>query len=144
LDENGKAQTPIMGCYGIGVNRTLAAVIEQNNDENGIIWPVAAAPYQAIVVPVNCDNEEQMALAEKIYNTLRSRDIEVLMDDRKERPGVKFKDADLLGIPVRITVGKKAAEGLVEYKLRKDSEISEISAEEAIETACSFIASQLK
>ncbi len=143
LDENGKAQTPIMGCYGIGVNRTLAAVIEQNNDENGIIWPVAAAPFQVVVVPVNVDNEEQAALAEKIYKDLKSRGIESLLDDRKERPGVKFKDADLIGIPVRITVGKKAAEGLVEYKLRKDADLCEISAEEAIQTACDFVAAEL-
>ncbi len=143
LDENGKAQTPIMGCYGIGVNRTLAAVIEQYNDENGIIWPVSAAPYQAIVVPVNRDNEEQAALAESIYNKLRAEGIEVLMDDRAERPGVKFKDADLIGIPVRITVGKKAADGLVEYKLRKEDAVSEISAEDAVAQACAFIRAEL-
>lgn len=143
LDENGKAQTPIMGCYGIGVNRTLAAVIEQYNDENGIIWPVSAAPYQAIVVPVNRDNEEQAALAESIYNKLRAEGIEVLMDDRAERPGVKFKDADLIGIPVRITVGKKAAEGLVEYKLRKEENLSEISADDAVAQACAFIRAEL-
>lgn len=143
LDENGKAQTPIMGCYGIGVNRTLAAVIEQYNDENGIIWPVSAAPYQAIVVPVNRDNEEQAALAESIYAKLRAEGIEVLLDDRAERPGVKFKDADLIGIPVRITVGKKAAEGLVEYKLRKEDSISEISADDAVAQACTFIRGEL-
>ncbi len=139
LDENGKAQTSIMGCYGIGVNRTLAAVIEQNYDENGIIWPVSAAPYQAIVVPVNMANEEQVALAEKIYDDLRKQGIEVLLDDRDERPGVKFKDADLLGIPVRITVGKKAGEGLVEYKLRKEQTVNEISAEQALSDAITFI-----
>ncbi len=143
LDENGKAQTPIMGCYGIGVNRTLAAVIEQNNDENGIIWPVSAAPYQVIVVPVNCENEEQAALAETIYKNLLCQGVEVLMDDRAERPGVKFKDADLIGIPVRITVGKKAAEGLVEFKLRKDQEVIEMSADEAVCKACEFIKSEL-
>ncbi len=143
LDENGKAQTPIMGCYGIGVNRTLAAVIEQNNDENGIIWPVAAAPFQVVVVPVNVDNSEQAALAETIYKELLSQGVEVLMDDRKERPGVKFKDADLIGIPVRITVGKKAAEGLVEYKLRKEADISELSADEAVQTACDFVKAEL-
>ncbi len=143
LDENGKAQTMIMGCYGIGVNRTLAAVIEQYNDENGIIWPVSVAPYQVTVVPVNCNNAEQVALAEKIYETLLNQGIEVLLDDRDERPGVKFKDADLTGIPVRITVGKKAGEGIVEYKLRKEQEISEISAEEAVQQACDFIRGEL-
>jgi len=125
LDENGVAQKIIMGCYGIGINRTLAAVIEQHNDENGIIWPVSVAPYQAIVVPVNCANEEQMAVAEEIYNKLKSRGIDALLDDRDERPGVKFKDADLIGIPVRITVGKKVGDGLVEYKLRKEETIEE-------------------
>ncbi len=143
LDENGKAQTPIMGCYGIGVNRTLAAVIEQYNDENGIIWPVSAAPYQVIVVPVNKDNEEQSALAESIYKKLKAEGIEVMLDDRAERPGVKFKDADLIGIPVRITVGKKAGEGVVEYKLRKEADLCEISAEEAISRACEFIRAEL-
>ncbi|MBQ4517777.1 MAG: proline--tRNA ligase [Clostridia bacterium] len=143
LDENGKAQTSIMGCYGIGVNRTLAAVIEQYSDENGIIWPVSAAPYQVIVVPVNMANEEQAALAEKIYNDLRDQGIEVLMDDRDERPGVKFKDADLIGIPVRITVGKKASENMVEYKLRKSQEVHEISADQAIADACAWIADEL-
>ncbi len=143
LDENGKAQTPIMGCYGIGVNRTLAAVIEQNHDENGIIWPVSAAPYQVVVVPVNRDNAEQAAVAEKIYQSLISAGIEVMMDDRDERPGVKFKDADLVGIPVRITVGKKAGEGIVEYKLRKEQTISEISADEAVKQACDWIRSEL-
>ncbi len=143
LDENGKAQTSIMGCYGIGVNRTLAAVIEQYSDENGIIWPVSAAPYQVIVVPVNMANEEQAALAEKIYNDLRDKGIEVLMDDRDERPGVKFKDADLIGIPVRITVGKKASENMVEYKLRKSQEVHEISADQAIADACAWIADEL-
>ena len=132
-----------MGCYGIGVNRTLAAVIEQNHDENGIIWPVSAAPYQVVVVPVNRDNAEQAAVAEKIYQSLISAGIEVMMDDRDERPGVKFKDADLVGIPVRITVGKKAGEGIVEYKLRKEQTISEISADEAVKQACDWICSEL-
>ncbi len=143
LDENGKEATPIMGCYGIGVNRTLAAVIEQYNDENGMIWPVSAAPYQAIVIPVNAANEEQVAIAEDIYKKLSAAGIEVLMDDRNERPGVKFKDADLIGIPVRITVGKKAAEGLVEYKLRKDADNAEMTADEAVTSAIDFIRAEL-
>ncbi len=144
LDENGKAKTPIMGCYGIGVNRTMAAVIEQNHDENGIIWPVSAAPYQVVVVPVKRDDEVQATMAEAIYQKLLSQGIEVLLDDRDERPGVKFKDADLIGIPVRITVGKKAAEGLVEYKLRRDEKAQDILADEAVKTACAWIQSELK
>ena len=139
LDENGQAQTVVMGCYGIGVNRCMAAVIEQNNDENGIIWPVSVAPYEALVIPVNVKNEEQMAAAEKIYAELKAQGIEVLMDDRDERPGVKFKDADLIGIPVRITVGKKIGDGVVEYKLRKEADMSEKTVEEAIASAVEFV-----
>ena len=139
LDENGKAQTVVMGCYGIGVNRCMAAVIEQNNDDNGIIWPVSVAPYEALVIPVNVKNEEQMAAAEKIYQELKTKGIEVLMDDRDERPGVKFKDADLIGIPVRITVGKKIGDNVVEYKLRKEKDMTEKTVEESISSAVEFV-----
>lgn len=139
LDENGKQQTPIMGCYGIGVSRCLAAVIEQNCDEGGIAWPVSVAPYHVIVVPVNSKNERQAALAEDIYQKLLSAGIEVIIDDRAERAGVKFKDADLIGIPVRINVGKKAEDGEVEFIIRKSGEVSEMTVDEAIEKAISFI-----
>ena len=139
LDENGKQQTPIMGCYGIGVSRCLAAVIEQNCDEGGIAWPVSVAPYHVIVVPVNSKNEKQAALAEDIYQKLLSAGIEVIIDDRAERAGVKFKDADLIGLPVRINVGKKAEDGEVEFIIRKSGEVSEMTADEAIEEAISFI-----
>ena len=132
LDEGGKELPMVMGCYGIGINRTLAAVIEQNNDDNGIIWPMSVAPYHAIVVPVNTTDNVQMELAEKIYLELQSSGIEVLLDDRNERPGVKFKDADLIGIPIRITIGKKALDGIVEYKLRKAKEVLELNFEEAL------------
>ena len=118
LDEDGKENLMVMGCYGIGVNRSMAAVIEQNNDDNGIIWPMAIAPYHVIVVPVNTTDRVQMETAEKIYKELINSGIEVLLDDRDERPGVKFKDADLIGIPIRITVGKKSGEGIIEYKMR--------------------------
>ncbi|MBO5929826.1 MAG: proline--tRNA ligase, partial [Clostridia bacterium] len=139
LDENGVPQTIIMGCYGIGVTRTIAAAIEQNADENGIVWPMEIAPYQAIVVPVNVKDETQAALAEKIYDALKARGIEVLIDDREERAGVKFKDADLIGVPVRITVGKKAADGICEYKLRSDSDAADVTADEAIEKTVAYI-----
>lgn len=139
LDENGKQQTPIMGCYGIGVSRCLAAVIEQNCDEGGIAWPVSVAPYHVIVVPVNSKNEKQAALAEDIYQKLLSAGIETIIDDRAERAGVKFKDADLIGIPIRINVGKKAEDGEVEFVIRKSGEVSEMTADEAIEKAISFI-----
>ncbi|MCX7710029.1 MAG: proline--tRNA ligase [Clostridia bacterium] len=135
LDENGKENPMVMGCYGIGVNRTMAAVIEQNNDDNGIIWPMSVAPYHVTVVPVNTTDSLQMEIAEKIYSELQASGVEVILDDRNERPGVKFKDMDLIGIPVRITVGKKAGEGIVEYKLRKAGEVKEFTVEEAIAQA---------
>ena len=134
-DENMQEQEIVMGCYGIGVSRTMAAVVEQYHDDNGIIWPLSVAPYHAIVTVVNTNEEAQMALAEKIYEGLLHQGVEALLDDRTERPGVKFKDADLLGIPIRITVGKKAGDGQVEYKLRRDSQMSELSWEEAMEQA---------
>lgn len=142
-DENMEDQLIVMGCYGIGVTRTLAAVVEQHHDENGIIWPVSVAPYHAIVTIVTSGDETQEALAEAIYQELLKAGVEALLDDRKERAGVKFKDADVLGIPVRITVGKKAAEGVVEYKLRKDPAHSELSAQDAAAQAIAYIASEL-
>lgn len=138
-DEAGEDKNVIMGCYGIGVNRCLAAIIEQNNDENGIIWPVGVAPYKAVVVPVNAKDDTQLALAEEITEKLESVGIETVLDDRDERPGVKFKDWDLIGIPVRITVGKKAAERTVEYKLRSEKDFELIAADEAIEKALAYI-----
>ncbi len=122
----------VMGCYGIGVTRTLAAVVEQFNDENGIIWPMSVAPYHVIVTVVKPDDEIQSKVANEIYEKLDTEGVEVLLDDRDERPGVKFKDADLIGIPIRITVGKLASEGKVEYKLRRDSEKTEEEISSAI------------
>ncbi len=138
-DETGDDKSVIMGCYGIGVNRCLAAVIEQNHDDNGIIWPVAVAPYKAVVVPVNVNDSVQANMAEEITKRLEDEGIEVIIDDRDERPGVKFKDWDLIGIPVRITVGKKAGEGLVEYKLRNEAEFELLEKEEAIKKALEYI-----
>lgn len=132
LDENGVPQTIIMGCYGIGVSRTIAAAIEQFSDENGIVWPMAIAPYQAIVVPVNVKDETQIKLAEEIYQKLKENGVEALIDDRPERVGVKFKDADLIGIPVRITVGKKSSDGICEFKLRCDEETTDVTSADAI------------
>ena len=117
VDENGKENPFLMGCYGIGVTRTLASIIEQHNDENGIIWPLSVAPYHVSVIPVNVKYEEQIKVAEKIYNELESLGIEVLMADRKERAGVKFKDCELIGIPMRITVGKILKMLFLELKL---------------------------
>ncbi len=139
LDVNGKEKPIHMGCYGIGVSRTLAAAVEQHNDENGIIWPKAIAPYLVTVIPVNNKDSQQMEYAEKIYTELHAKGIEVILDDRNERAGVKFKDADLIGFPIRITVGKKAIEeGIVEYKLRKESTVEEISMAEAIKKVVEF------
>ena len=138
-DENQQDHPLVMGCYGIGVSRTLAAVIEQHHDEDGIIWPVSVAPYHAIVTLVKPKDEEQAKLAEEIYQRLLAAGVEAVIDDRDERPGVKFKDADLLGFPIRITVGKRAGEGIVEYKLRRDSEKSELSVAEAIENAIKLV-----
>lgn len=137
--ESGEERTAIMGSYGIGINRCIAAAIEQNSDENGIIWPVSIAPYHVSVIPVNVKDETISALAEKIYAELLEKGIEAIIDDRDERPGVKFKDCDLTGIPLRITVGKKAGEGIVEYKVRGAEGFEEKTAEQAIEDACAYI-----
>ena len=139
LDEEGKQQTVIMGCYGIGVTRCVAAAVEQLHDDNGIIWPVSIAPYQAIVVPANYKDEAQMAVAEKLYNELLDAGVEALIDDRAERAGVKFKDADLIGIPVRIVVGKKLGEGIVEYKERKMESAVDIVLDDAVSKVKEFI-----
>ncbi len=123
LDENGKEKPLVMGCYGIGVGRTMAAAIEQNNDKDGIIWPRSIAPFEVVVVPVNAKVPEQLELAEKIYGELKAAGVDVLLDDRKERAGVKFKDCDLIGYPLRITVGPKAVEeGAIELRVRKTGE----------------------
>lgn len=138
-DESGRAKTVVMGCYGIGVTRCLAAAIEQGNDENGIILPVSIAPFEAVVIPVNAKDEEQMSLAEKIYEDLKAAGIDALLDDREERAGVKFKDADLIGIPLRIVAGKKSSSGIVEYKLRKGGELTEFTADDAVKCAIEHI-----
>ncbi|MGV3264765.1 proline--tRNA ligase [Cytobacillus pseudoceanisediminis] len=126
LDENGRTQPMIMGCYGIGVSRTMAAVAEQFSDENGFIWPRSLAPFDLHLIPINMKDEAQSAVAEELYTMLKRNRYEVLMDDRQERPGVKFADSDLIGLPIRITVGKKASEGIVEVKVRKTGEMQEI------------------
>lgn len=132
LDQEAKQKPCIMGSYGIGLNRTMQAIIEQSHDDDGIIWPDSVAPYNAIVVPVSAANETQMALAEQIYEQLKAQGIETLLDDRDERAGVKFKDADLLGIPHRINVGRRAADGVVEYKPRREKNAQELTVEEAV------------
>lgn len=133
LDENGKEQYFVMGSYGIGITRTVTAVIEQNYDEDGIIWPESIAPYKVIVTIVKTGDEDQEELANKIYDELTNAGVEVLLDNRKERPGVKFKDRDLIGIPHRITVGRDAKDGIVEYSTRREKENISINFEEIIE-----------
>ena len=141
LDENGREQPMVMGCYGIGVGRTMAAAVEQNNDENGIIWPKAIAPFEVVVVPVNAKNEEQLQLAESIYADLKKAGVDALLDDRKDRAGVKFKDADLIGYPLRITVGPKAvAEDVVELKIRRSGETVTAGKADAVQKALELLA----
>ncbi len=123
LDEDGQEKFMVMGCYGVGVSRTMAAAIEQHHDADGIIWPAAIAPYKVVIVPINTKDEPQMVMAEKVYQELTAAGIEVVIDDRDERSGVKFKDADLIGYPLRITVGPKALkENCVEVKVRRSKE----------------------
>ena len=124
LDNNGREALMVMGCYGIGVSRTMAATIEQHNDEYGIVWPVAIAPYHVVIVPISVKDEAQMLLAEELYGALNVAGIEAILDDRNERPGVKFKDADLIGYPLKITVGPKATnDNLIEVKVRRTGEV---------------------
>lgn len=124
LDENGREKSMVMGCYGIGVSRTMAATIEQHNDEAGIIWPAAIAPYHVVIVPISSKDETQMSLSREIYQNLNASGIEAVFDDRNERPGVKFKDADLIGYPLKVTVGPKTInEKIIEVKVRRTGEI---------------------
>lgn len=143
LDENGKAQVPIMGCYGIGVSRCVAAIVEEHSDEKGIIWPMNIAPYHVNIVCANMKDEDAVKISEELYNKFLENGVEVIYDDRNERAGVKFNDADLIGIPIRITVGKKAKEGIVEYKLRCSDEISEVSADDVVKMAMDEIKDKL-
>jgi prolyl-tRNA synthetase len=138
LDENGKSQPIIMGCYGIGISRTLSAIAEQHHDEFGLVWPKSVAPFTVHIVPVNAKNEAQKLLSEQLYEHL-SRDYDVLLDDRDERAGVKFAEADLIGCPIRITVGKKAQEGLIELKDRRTGEQRECAVSEVEEAIREFL-----
>lgn len=141
LDENGKEQPFVMGCYGIGVSRTMAAAIEQHHDDDGIIWPRSLAPYEAVVVPVNAKIPEQLARAEAIYADLQAAGVDVLLDDRKERAGVKFKDADLIGYPLRVNVGPKTLEsGTVEVRVRRTGEVRDFPADGYVAEVKSLLA----
>ncbi|AIS53215.1 proline--tRNA ligase ProS [Thermoanaerobacter kivui] len=144
VDEEGNEKPIVMGCYGIGINRTVAAIIEQHHDDKGIIWPMSVAPYHVIVVPVNVANEAQKQVSEDIYQALQKEGIEVLIDDRDLRAGVKFNDADLLGIPIRITVGKKVDGDIVEIKLRAKEEAEEVKVSEVVERVKNIIKEEMK
>ena len=133
-DENGQDQPMVMGCYGLGIGRTVAAAIEQNHDDNGIIWPLPLAPFSVLVTPVTNRDEAVVAAAEGLYEELLAKGVDVLIDDRDERPGVKFNDADLVGIPVRVVIGSKSlADGKVEVSLRRDGEKELVAVEGAVE-----------
>ena len=131
LDNQGKAQPLLMGCYGIGVSRTLSAIVEQNNDENGIIWPKSVTPFDLHLITINPKKDDQRELADQLYTQLKEN-YDVLYDDRKERAGVKFNDADLIGLPVRVVVGKNAAEGIVEVKRRDTGESEDVHVDNLI------------
>jgi len=134
LDESGKEKPYIMGCYGIGISRIAGAVIEQNHDEWGIKWPVSIAPYQVAVVPVNIKEKKQAEVAEKIYDELKKAEIESILDDREDSVGVKLKDIDLIGFPIKIIIGPKSlAEGKIEIKLRTDGKTTLVAADKAVE-----------
>ncbi len=140
LDESGARKLSVMGCYGIGVTRTLQAVIEQGNDKDGIIWPLSVAPYRVCITPLNVDpNSEAMKLAEKIYAELTARGVDVILDDRDERPGVKFKDADLVGFPIRLAIGEKSlAKGEVEIKPRGGA-LQSVKADTVVEAVTKLV-----
>lgn len=144
LDKDGTEKYMIMGCYGIGIGRTVAACIEQSNDKDGIVWPMPIAPYQVIITPVNMKDEQLSKAAEDIYRKLDDRGVEVILDDRNERAGVKFKDADLIGIPLRITIGSKSfTEGKVEIKSRQTGEIEAVPVEGTEDFICKKIKEEL-
>ena len=133
-EEDGSEVPFVMGCYGIGVTRTVAAAIEQNHDESGIVWPPAIAPYAVLITPISTKDEELMSVAEKTYAGLLEKGVETLLDDRDERPGVKFKDADLIGIPLRITIGSRGLKaGILEARIRRTGETREIPLDGAVE-----------
>jgi prolyl-tRNA synthetase len=140
LDENGEEKAIEMGCYGIGVGRTAAAAIEQNHDENGIIWPVPLAPFSVALLSLDPGKEDVQTVAEKIYDDLVKAGVEVLFDERDERPGVKFKDADLLGIPLRVTVGGRGVkEGAAELKERATGNESKVALDKVVEAVGDFL-----
>jgi prolyl-tRNA synthetase len=140
LDAEGRERPIEMGCYGIGISRMMAAAVEQNHDANGIIWPIAIAPFHVLILPINYKDEKLRAAADKLYRDLQQRGIDVLLDERDERPGVKFKDADLVGIPLRVTIGAKGLEkGCIELRTRREGKTDEVPLAEAVQKIRSLI-----
>ena len=139
LDAQNKLHPVEMGCYGFGLERCMASVVEQHNDEAGIVWPVSVAPYEAAIVIVSMKDEEQIRIANALYEGCKAKGIDVILDDRNERPGVKFKDMELIGIPYRVTVGRGVANGLVEFRARTASENEEVGIDEVVEKLVSLI-----
>jgi prolyl-tRNA synthetase len=133
-----------MGCYGIGISRTAASAIERYHDKDGIQWPMAIAPYHVIVIPVNVKDDQQMETATRIYEELQQSGIEVVIDDRADRAGVKFKDADLIGFPLRITCGKTLADGEVELKIRKTNEMQKVKTDEIVSVVQQLVNTEIK
>jgi prolyl-tRNA synthetase len=145
LDAQGADRPMEMGCYGIGITRTAAAAIEQNHDDNGIIWPLPLAPAQVHIVPVNVTDERMRNASESLYRDLQSAGVEVLLDDREERPGIKFKDADLLGIPYRVTIGGKGLDrGVFELKGRREPAASDLPIENAVDRLATLVRDGLR
>lgn len=145
LDENGKEQLMVMGCYGVGVSRTVAAAIEQNHDRDGIIWPMTIAPYHVVVIPVSVKDDEQVRFAESLYNSLWQAGVEAVLDDRNERPGVKFKDADLIGYPLRVVIGSKTTgEGIVEIRHRRNGNTEEVKLENSVQVIKKIVEDEYK
>lgn len=144
LDESNKPQTVVMGCYGIGAGRILASIVEQNHDEAGMILPMNIAPFEVAIVPIDTNDENQMSYANSLYEELKSKGIDVLLDDRDQRAGVKFKDMDLIGIPLRINVGKKLNENMVEFKTRTSSEFELINVDEVVNKIVDYVTKERK
>jgi prolyl-tRNA synthetase len=145
LDDQGQEKEIVMGCYGIGIGRTVAAAIEQSYDQNGIIFPMPIAPFQILLLPVNLKIDQLQETAEQLYQNLLEEKVEVLYDDREETPGVKFKDADLIGIPLRVTLGEKnLKKGLVEVKKRRTGEILLVKKEEAVSQIKEMIVQEIR
>ena len=141
LDEDGKLKPVVMGCYGIGVNRIIAAAIELNNDKKGIIWPLSIAPFQVIIVPVNYEKDNVRKIADHVYKDLSEKGIEVLLDDRNQSAGVKFNDSELIGIPYAVIIGEKGLKkGILELKDRKTSQITELTQQDLIKKLPTLLA----